>query len=213
MVSSIFHWFQLFYFLTSIIHVTSPRNLYGCQYNTSIFIFSSLWFIIFKYLTYTVRKDYVLWKKLYDNRPFCTFPPLILKLLVLQQLFPFKMGKKGSPPFFFSHVMFNGNKINFFPWSVSKFDCCSNLYILFLLYNHPLILYKVQISTNYDKNILKFVVLYIALTRLDTMLPISKGNYCHKNGIKTYNFRIKSGIYKGLIIAWQNNICLWNTRS
>ena len=70
-----------------------------------------------------------------------------------------------------------------------------------IFYLYPLILYKVQISTNYDKNILKFVVLYIALTRLDTMLPISKGNYCHKNGIKTYNFRIKSGIYKSLIIA------------
>jgi hypothetical protein len=39
----------------------------------------------------------------------------------------------------------------------------NNLWILYLLYNYLLIFYNVLIATNYEKIILKFFVIYIAL--------------------------------------------------
>ena len=51
--------------------------------------------------------------------------------------------------------------------------------------------YKVQISTNYEKIILKFVVLVLSITlaRLATMFALCKGNNSYKK--KTYNFTIR----------------------
>jgi hypothetical protein len=49
-----------------------------------------------------------------------------------------------------------------------------------------------QISTNYDKIILKLAALSIALARLDTIFPAVR----EITRIKTDNFRIKSGICK-----------------
>jgi hypothetical protein len=49
--------------------------------------------------------------------------------------------------------------------------------------------YKVQISTNYKKIMLKFAVFSIALSRPATILPVV-GEITR---IKTFNFRIKLG--------------------
>ena len=60
---------------------------------------------------------------------------------------------------------------------------------------------QVQIYTNYEKIILKFVVLSIALARSDTILLVSLTRL--KKGFKTYNFRIKSDmpmVYKIMVI-------------
>ena len=51
-------------------------------------------------------------------------------------------------------------------------------------------------STKYEKITLKFVILSIAFARLGTILPVVR----EITLMKTYNFRIKSGMYKRCII-------------
>jgi hypothetical protein len=95
------------------------------------------------------------------------FPSLILKLYVLLELFPFKVGK--GPPFKHSSI-------------VSPIFCCNNLWIFYLLGNYPLIFYKVQIFTNlYEKIIFKFVVLFFTHARSDTILPVVREVTVYKN--------------------------------
>jgi hypothetical protein len=54
---------------------------------------------------------------------------------------------------------------------------------------------NVEIATNYHKIILQFVVLSIALARMDTIMFIVREiTQIKKKGIKIYNFRIKSGM-------------------
>ena len=59
----------------------------------------------------------------------------------------------------------------------------------------------VQIYTNYEKMALKFVVLFIVLTRSGTILPaIREITRIKKKGIKIYNIRIKLGMFKRSVI-------------
>ena len=57
-----------------------------------------------------------------------------------------------------------------------------------------MIFFKVQISTNYENIILKFVVLSIGLARSGVILVVAREITLIIKGIKTYNFRIKSRI-------------------
>ena len=68
---------------------------------------------------------------------------------------------------------------------------CNNLWIFYLLWNYLLIFYKVQISTNHEKIILKLFVLSVALARTGTILPGIREITPKKKWKKTYNFRIK----------------------
>ena len=66
------------------------------------------------------------------------------------------------------------------------------------------IFYKFQLSTNYEKIILKFVILSIALPKLGNILPVGSEITCIKKGLRMYNFRINSRMYNSSI-----DISLW----
>jgi hypothetical protein len=78
------------------------------------------------------------------------------------------------------HAKFNENNIYFFSHNLFKIFC-----VVAMCYkNFPLIFYKVQISTNYEKIILKFIVLSIPLARQISIFPVVREITCikrHKN--------------------------------
>ena len=60
--------------------------------------------------------------------------------------------------------------------------------------NFPMIVDKVQISTNYKKSILKFsVILFIALDRTDTILPVERETNPIKNLLKCITSKSNRG--------------------
>jgi hypothetical protein len=100
---------------------------------------------------------------------------LILKLhvYVSKELFLFKAGKRV--PFMKSSM-----KITFYsPKYFQHFNVVTDFF------------HKVQIFTNYEKIILKIVVLSIAFIRPVTIFSRRKENNLYKKGLKTSNFRIK----------------------
>ena len=121
----------------------------------------------------------------------CTFPALILKLYVLQELFPFK-GEK-TVPFI---ATFSENNIQFFHEYCWQCSCCNTLWIFYLLFYYPLIFTRFKYLKNYEKIILNLFILCIV-------------QYCYnwhhfvrlkRNDIKMHNFRIKSGMCKTYIV-------------
>jgi hypothetical protein len=69
-----------------------------------------------------------------------------------------------------------------------------------------MLFYKIQLSTNYEKIILQFALLFIALARPGTILPVVS----EKTGLKvtkTYNFRIKLGMSIGSRNWLYNCLC------
>ena len=72
----------------------------------------------------------------------------------------------------------------------------SSVFLRFTVSDYPLIIrlifFKAQISPHYEITILNLFVLFVALARTGTILPVVRERYT----IKTYNFRIKSGMCK-----------------
>ena len=58
--------------------------------------------------------------------------------------------------------------------------------------------YKVEISTNYEKIILNFVVFSITLTRQGTILPVVRGNNSYQKGIERIILESNQKCAKGL---------------
>ena len=69
------------------------------------------------------------------------------------------------------------------------------------------IIYKVQISVNFKKIILKFLILYVALALNGNQFVLCKGNNSNNKMLKVYNFRIKSGIGNGILLHEKTQLC------
>ena len=80
-------------------------------------------------------------------------------------------------------------------WKNCNVGTTCEFYICLL--NYPLFF---QISANYEKILLKFVSLSIALARPGAILSVEGEITCIKKGVKIYKFRIGSGMYKSYII-------------
>ena len=62
-----------------------------------------------------------------------------------------------------------------FPILCIKFNCCrNNLWIFYLLYNYPLIFYKVRISTSFKENYTNLFAFPLLLHRTETIIPTLK---------------------------------------
>jgi hypothetical protein len=81
--------------------------------------------------------------------------PMILKSYILQELFPFQIDNRV-------HVKFNENNTYLFPHNLFKILISFKQLVKFIFGIKSSSVYKVQISTNYEKIMLKFIVLYIA---------------------------------------------------
>jgi hypothetical protein len=90
---------------------------------------------------------------------------MILKSYILQELFPFQIDNRV-------HVKFNENNTYLFPHNLFKILISFKQLVKFIFGIKSSSVYKVQISTNYEKIMLKFlVVLAISLARSDTIVP------------------------------------------
>ena len=87
--------------------------------------------------------------------------------------------------------------LNFNVLTNCEFSVCYKIIFWFFLH------VKVQISTNYEKILLKFIV----LTRQGTMLAV----VMEITSIKKYNFRIKSGMRKVYCKKHTECLCVYLT--
>ena len=104
-----------------------------------------------------------------------------------------------------SYIPFRRTKGSLFMQSSMKitYIFSNNLFKIFNDFLYPMIFYKVQIFTNYDKIKLKFIVLYIGVARPGTSLTVLREIItCIKKGIKTYNFRNNLEKCQRSILPW-----------
>jgi len=112
----------------------------------------------------------------------------VISLTFYRSYFPLRQAK-GFPFMQNSmkiHIYFSHNELFkiFNNVTTCEFSICYKIILWFF--------YKVQISTNYEKIILKFVVLSVVLVRKDTILPVLKIITCIK---KRYENIIRRQIY------------------
>jgi hypothetical protein len=111
---------------------------------------------------------------------------MILKSYILQELFPFQIDNRV-------HVKFNENNTYLFPHNLFKILISFKQLVKFIFGIKSSSVYKVQISTNYEKIMLKFIVLYIAFCYtwyfvIPGIILLVLREITH---IKTYYFRIR----------------------
>jgi hypothetical protein len=77
--------------------------------------------------------------------------------------------------------------------------------------NFPMIVDKVQISTNYKKSILKFsVILFIALDRTGTILPVERETNPIKNLLKCITSKSNRESTKYLLLLQEVSVMVFN---
>ena len=125
-------------------------------------------------------------------------PDLILKLytfnILLFELFPLQRTKVSiscniQPKL---HI--------FFLILCIEFKCCNNLWIFHLLYSKVLKFYKVQLSINFKKIILKFLILSVALALNGNQSVLCKGNNSNNKILKCIILESSRELTNGILV-------------